>query len=119
MVGAINAKPSGNATLEAFIELAKKASTSTAPQGGVAGGELKVASGNSTAPAGPTAPMGTSYPTSTPPAATPTTLATPTPSGTFPGPSSSPTPIETGAATSISANVFALAAVLAGAVAML
>jgi len=45
MVGAINAPATGN-TLDAFILLASNATQSTAPPGGAAGGVLQVGSGN-------------------------------------------------------------------------
>ncbi|KAG9246937.1 Cupredoxin [Calycina marina] len=106
MVGAINAKQSGNVTLDAFITLAKNATTSTFPEGGISGGVLSTFSA--------TASSGISLPTYT---AASTTLSTF--SGTFPGPTSSPTTVETGGASSRSASLFGIAVLFVGAASML
>jgi len=128
MVGSINAAQTGNATLDAFILLAKNAPPSTFPQGGPKGGVLKIASGNgnlSTTTAGPppasitTSAILSTYTSDGKPYTTTVGSSTvPVGTGGNPSPTGS-TPITPNAASGTTANMALVGAVLFGAMAFM
>jgi len=134
MVGAINAPATGN-TLDAFILLASNASQSTFPPGGAAGGVLQVGSNSSNLSTSASATYTTSYTTSaesTSAIVTTYTSASSTYTSTIGSstvyttestvvPAATGGPIQVGesGASSMSSNLFGVAAVLFGAMAMM
>jgi hypothetical protein len=133
MVGAINAPATGN-TLDAFILLASNATQSTFPPGGAVGGVLQVGS-NSNLSTSASTTYTTSYTTSaesTSAIVTTYTSASSTYTSTIgsstifttestvvPAATGSPVQVGVSGASSMSANLFGVAAVLFGAMAMM
>jgi hypothetical protein len=126
MVGAINAPTSGN-TLDAFILLASNATLSTAPEGGATGGTLSNGGGNgnlSSSISSYTTAVSTSAVLTTYTSESTTATATlssstifSTGSSAVPAPTTSLVPVS--GASSMSANVFGVGAILFGAMAMM
>jgi len=133
MVGAINAPATGN-TLDAFILLASNASQSTFPAGGAAGGVLQVGS-NSNLSTSASATYSTSYTTSAESTSAIVTTYTSasstytstigsstiytTESSVVPAATGGPIQVGESGASSMGSNLFGVAAVIFGAMAMM